>query len=142
VIGLVGINAVRRRGWREVGRVIAWSVAGLLIAFVLWQLLLAPLAQILIDIARVNKRIATNRLPPSGVLQMYWDQVIVFGRTAAAANTDLLVGAVAATMARRGLLALGRPCPGGRRRWVVAAQGDSRRLVSAAAFTSRCSPSR
>lgn len=99
VVGLVGINAVRRRSWREVGRVIAWSVVGLLVTFVLWQLLLAPLAQIFIDIARENRRLTTNGTT-SWLLGVYRDQVIEFGRTAAAANAVLLVGAVAATLAR------------------------------------------
>jgi len=100
LVGVVGVIAVRRAGWRQVGRVVVWAVGGLVLTFVLWQLLLAPLASIFVDIAKVNRHITYNRVQPDQLLVFYRDQVIAFGQAAIEANLVLLLGVVIVTLSR------------------------------------------
>jgi hypothetical protein len=110
VIGIVGINAVRRRSWKEVGRVVAWAVGGLLATFAIAQLALAPLASILIEILRVNHRLTQSSTSIRSLLAVYQAQVIDFGTQAVEANLVVLAAAIVAVFARSGWW-----------RWLVAA---------------------
>jgi hypothetical protein len=105
LVGVVGILAIRRRGWREVGRVVAWAVAGLAATFLVAQVFV-PLASILIDILRVNQGIAENSMSPKNTLILYRDQIIDFGGRAIRANAVLLVAALLAALARSRYLRL------------------------------------
>ena len=100
VLLVVGILAVRRRSWREVGRMIGWAAGGGLLAALVIQLLVVPMTSLVPDLLEVNRRLTGTGYGPRELVGMYVFFAVPDLVAAAKANAVLLVAAVAATLAK------------------------------------------
>ena len=100
VVGVVGIVAVRRRSWREVGRLAAWAAGGALLTVVLMQVFVAPLTSVVSGLVAANKNMANASHAPRALLEVYIDYSVAALKAAVKAHAVLLIAAVFATLAR------------------------------------------
>jgi hypothetical protein len=100
LVAATAIVTVRRRGWREVGRLVGWSALGVLLTAVLTQLFVAPLTSVVPGMVAINRSIAATSHSPSELLGSYLSTSVAAVAGAVRGHKVLLVAAVFATLAR------------------------------------------
>jgi hypothetical protein len=100
LVTVVLTAALARRGWRELLRLMAAGLGGLLLTVVAVQLFIAPLTSVVPDIIMVNRQIGAAGHSPGRLLALYVDEVRDASFLALTANLVLLVAAAAATLVR------------------------------------------
>ena len=72
VVGIVGVLVLVQRGWREVLRVLGWTVAAIVVTLLFVQLLLVSLPELLPNMYDIGKVVASGTNSPTGLRRCTW----------------------------------------------------------------------
>lgn len=101
LLAAVALVLLRRRGWREIARVGAWSLLGAAVAALAFHVLLVPLTRVLPQMLIVNKAVAAATNNPMSLLLMYARTTGQLLADLSVTHVLLLVVAVGLGLARR-----------------------------------------